>query len=52
MVTNLSTFSSLLNLVPISSGSFESDIEVFELNMNLRRLGCSGRAALTTNPPR
>lgn len=50
-VTNLGTFASFLNLIHVPNGDFEAHIQNFNLNLNLRRLGCSGRGALTFTPP-
>ncbi|KAG0251705.1 hypothetical protein BG011_007432 [Mortierella polycephala] len=57
-VTNLSLFASSLNIVQVpqgigasSAGDFDLHQRRFYLNLNLRRMGCSGRSALTSKPP-
>ncbi|KAG0007805.1 hypothetical protein BGZ80_004212, partial [Entomortierella chlamydospora] len=50
-VTNLSLFDSLLNIVLVPDGDFDYCQQRFYLNLNLRRMGCSGRSALTFKPP-
>ncbi|KAI8358887.1 hypothetical protein B0O80DRAFT_258016 [Mortierella sp. GBAus27b] len=64
LVTNLSLLASSLNIVLVppappgteytGSGSvtdFDRCRRPFYLNLNLRRMGCSGRSALTSKPP-
>ncbi|KAG0200692.1 hypothetical protein BGX33_010837 [Mortierella sp. NVP41] len=56
-VTNLSLFASSLNIVLVPDkenvrlGDFDFHQQRFYLNLNLRRMGCSGRSALTSKPP-
>ncbi|KAF9586126.1 hypothetical protein BGW38_009396 [Lunasporangiospora selenospora] len=51
-VTNLSSFASSLNIVLVpKDGNFDTYRRRFYLNLNLRRMGCSGRSALTLKPP-
>ncbi|KAF9137072.1 hypothetical protein BGX30_010580 [Mortierella sp. GBA39] len=51
-VTNLSLFASSLNIVLVpKQGDFDYYQQRFYLNLNLRRMGCSGRSALTSKSP-
>ncbi|KAF9943419.1 hypothetical protein BGZ67_000099 [Mortierella alpina] len=51
-VTNLSLFASSLNIVLVPhEGDFDLYQRRFYLNLNLRRMGCSGRSALTSKSP-
>lgn len=50
-ITNLSTFSSALNLLHIDSGDFRTVWEEFKINYNLKRLRCVGRSALLLSGP-
>ncbi|KAF8953865.1 hypothetical protein BGZ52_011791 [Haplosporangium bisporale] len=51
-VTNLSLFASSLNIVLVPPvGDFDLYQHRFYLNLNLRRMGCSGRSALTSKSP-
>ncbi|KAG0098794.1 hypothetical protein BGZ93_010347 [Podila epicladia] len=51
-VTNLSLFASSLNIVLVpQDGDFDLYQRRFYLNLNLRRMGCSGRSALTSKSP-
>ncbi|KAG0233705.1 hypothetical protein BGW42_007291 [Actinomortierella wolfii] len=50
-VTNLSLFTSSLNIVHVPDGDFDLYKHRFYLNLNLRRMGCSGRSALTLKSP-
>lgn len=50
MVTSLPNFRSDLNIVPIP-GDFLSIQERLYVNINLLRMGCSGRSALTLDEP-
>lgn len=45
-ITNLSSFPSHLNLIPIPSGRVEDVWDLFKVNVNLRRMNCGGRSAL------
>ncbi|DAA78087.1 TPA_exp: putative Sin3 complex subunit (Stb2) [Trichophyton benhamiae CBS 112371] len=51
MVTNLSTFPSMLTTIPVQDGDVGLHLDDFIVNENLKRLGCSGRAGLTVKPP-
>ncbi|KAK2806761.1 hypothetical protein FQN49_008796, partial [Arthroderma sp. PD_2] len=51
MVTNLSTFPSMLTAIPVPDGDVKLHRDDFIVNENLKRLGCSGRAGLTVRPP-
>ncbi|KAG0288340.1 hypothetical protein BGZ96_007868 [Linnemannia gamsii] len=51
-VTNLSLFASSLNIVLVpKQGDFDLYQQRFYLNLDLRRMGCSGRSALTSKSP-
>ncbi|KAH3685703.1 hypothetical protein WICPIJ_003303 [Wickerhamomyces pijperi] len=50
-ITNLASFPSHLNLLPVPSGSSLTVWEHFKVNVNLRRLNCLGRSALILGPP-
>jgi hypothetical protein len=52
MITSLANFRSDLNIVRIPGGNFLNDRDTLYVNINLLRLGCSGRTALTLDPPR
>ena len=51
MVTDLSTFPSSLNVIPVPSGDLKKHRDDFIVNENLKRLGCAGRAGLKLQPP-
>jgi hypothetical protein len=51
MVTNLSSFPSALTVIPIPEGDVRKHKEDFIVNENLKRMGCSGRAAMNLQPP-
>ena len=51
MVGNLNRISSLLTLIPVPDGDFDAHIRSTHLSINLRRLGCSGRSAVTLEYP-
>lgn len=50
-MTNLSSFPSALNVVAVPDGCVDAHREEFIVNENLRRMGCTGRSALTLDPP-
>lgn len=50
-VTNLSSFPSALTVIPVPDGDIRKHRQVFVVNENLKRLGCSGRSGLTLTPP-
>lgn len=50
-VSNLSSFPSNLNLVPVIGGSVKEGWGLFEINENLKRTGCGGRVVLSLTPP-
>ncbi|CAB4377574.1 hypothetical protein RhiirA5_352615 [Rhizophagus irregularis] len=50
-VTNFNTFPSSLNTILVPDGDYEDHKFEFFLNLNLRKAGCSGRSALSLNPP-
>jgi len=50
-ITNLSSFPSNLNLLPISCGCVLDTWEYFKVNVNLRRMNCGGRSALLLCQP-
>jgi hypothetical protein len=51
MVTNLSSFPSALTVVPVPGGDVTKHRSSFIVNENLKRMGCSGRSALSLNEP-
>lgn len=51
MVTNLSSFPSALTVIPIPDGDIRKHRQIFLVNENLKRLGCSGRSGLTLTEP-
>lgn len=52
LVTTLNNFRSDYNLVLIPDGNFLAAREQLYVNINLLRMGCSGRSALTLKEPR
>lgn len=51
MVTNLSSFPSALTVIAVPEGDIRKYLQVFIVNENLKRLGCSGRSGLTLTDP-
>ncbi|KAI9171659.1 Protein STB2 [Paramyrothecium foliicola] len=51
MVTNLSSFPSALTVILIPEGDIRKHRQVFIVNEDLKRLGCSGRTGLTVTEP-
>jgi hypothetical protein len=51
MITSLPNFRSDLNIVPILGGNYAAIHERLYVNINLLRMGCSGRSALTLDEP-
>ncbi|KAK4454584.1 protein STB2 [Podospora aff. communis PSN243] len=51
MITNLSSFPSALTVISVPDGDFRKHRQVFIVNEDLKRLGCSGRSALTLSDP-
>jgi hypothetical protein len=51
MVTNLSSFPSALTVIAVPEGDIRKHRQVFIVNENLKRLGCSGRSGLTLTEP-
>lgn len=51
MVTNLSGFPSALTVIPVPEGDVKKHREDFAVNLNLKRMGCAGRAALNLVQP-
>ncbi|KAF2713527.1 hypothetical protein K504DRAFT_462044 [Pleomassaria siparia CBS 279.74] len=51
MITNLSGFPSSLTVIPIPEGDATKNREIFFVNENLKRLGCSGRLGIKLAPP-
>ena len=51
--TNLTSFSSLLNVISLRTdeGDYESQLPMFLINLNLKRLGCGVRSALNLAYP-
>ena len=52
MITSLANFRSDLNIVKIPNGKYLDYRERLFVNINLLRLGCSGRTALNLDEPR
>lgn len=50
-VTNLSSFPSALTVIPVPDGDIRKHRQIFMVNENMKRLGCSGRSGLTLTPP-
>lgn len=51
MVTNLSSFPSALTVIAVPDGDVKKHRNEFMVNENLKRMGCSGRAAISLQPP-
>lgn len=51
MITNLNGFPSSLTVIPIPGGDMRKYKEMFFVNENLKRLGCSGRLGIKLTPP-
>ncbi|RMD40119.1 hypothetical protein DV735_g5011, partial [Chaetothyriales sp. CBS 134920] len=51
MVTNLSGFPSALTVIPVPDGDVRKHREELIVNEDLKRMGCTGRAAITLQPP-
>ena len=51
MVTNLSSFPSALTVIPVPDGDIRKHRQLFLVNEDLKRLGCSGRSGLTLTAP-
>jgi hypothetical protein len=51
MITNLSGFPSTLTVINIPSGDVKKHREDFIVNEDLKRMGCTGRAAINVQPP-
>lgn len=51
MITNLNGFPSSLTVIPIPGGDTRKFREIFFVNENLKRLGCSGRLGINLEPP-
>jgi hypothetical protein len=51
MITNLNGFPSSLNIIPVPEGDIKKNRELFFVNENLKRLGCSGRLGIKLAPP-
>jgi hypothetical protein len=52
MITSLANFRSDLNIVKIPNGKYLDYRERLFVNINLLRVGCSGRTALNLDEPR
>lgn len=52
MVTSLANFRSDYTVVHIPDGDFLAHREQLYVNIDLLRMGCGGRSALTLQPPR
>lgn len=51
LVTNLSNFPSSLTVIPVPDGDVRNYRQVFMVNEDLKRMGCSGRSGLTLAEP-
>ena len=51
MITNLSSFASTLTVINIPGGDYDGFRDIFVINENLKRMGCSGRAGLNLSEP-
>lgn len=51
MITNLSSFPSALTVIPVPGGDIREYKEVFIVNEDLKRMGCSGRSGMTLTEP-
>ncbi|KAF2401755.1 hypothetical protein EJ06DRAFT_575059 [Trichodelitschia bisporula] len=51
MITNLSGFPSSLTVIPVPDGNVATHTELFIVNENLKRMGCSGRVGMTLTKP-
>lgn len=51
MVTNLGAFPSSLTVIPVPGGDAKKSWDLFYVNVNLKRLGCSGRLGIKLAPP-
>lgn len=51
LVTNLSSFPSALTVISVPDGDIRKHRQVFIVNEDLKRLGCSGRSGLTLTAP-
>ncbi|KAK3329071.1 hypothetical protein B0H66DRAFT_540180 [Apodospora peruviana] len=51
MVTNLSSFPSALTVIAVPDGDIRKHRQIFIVNEDLKRLGCSGRSGLTLSDP-
>lgn len=51
MVTNLSSFPSALTVIAIPDGDIRAYRQMFIINEDLKRLGCSGRSGMTLSDP-
>lgn len=51
MITNLSGFPSSLTVIPVPEGDLKKHRELFLVNENLKRLGCSGRVGFQLADP-
>ncbi|KAM4058567.1 Sin3 complex subunit (Stb2) [Hirsutella rhossiliensis] len=51
LVTNLSSFPSALTVIPVPDGDVRKHRQLFIVNEDLKRLGCSGRSGLTLTDP-
>ncbi|PVI08367.1 hypothetical protein DM02DRAFT_607789 [Periconia macrospinosa] len=51
MITNLNGFPSSLTIIPVPDGDLRKNRELFFVNENLKRLGCSGRLGIKLAEP-
>jgi hypothetical protein len=51
MITNLSSFPSALTVISVPDGDIKAHRQMFIVNEDLKRLGCSGRSGMTLAEP-
>ncbi|KAF2743047.1 hypothetical protein M011DRAFT_529453 [Sporormia fimetaria CBS 119925] len=51
MVTNLGAFPSSLTVIPVPGGDVKRNMELLYVNVDLKRLGCSGRIGIKLGTP-
>lgn len=51
MITNLSSFPSALTVISVPGGDIKQCRQVFIVNEDLKRMGCSGRSGMTLSDP-
>ncbi|KAK7743500.1 hypothetical protein SLS53_004034 [Cytospora paraplurivora] len=51
MITNLSSFPSALTVISVPGGDIKKNRQVFIVNEDLKRMGCSGRSGMSLSDP-